>query len=196
MEINGEVMEIESRWCLLNRAYDKAIIGFKERNNLIVKWAQYFSGRGLPTVLVCTRTLHCFILEGMLSKVIDPDLVDVLIGEHTPTQRNKCFAWFKETPGAILITPLVKEGVSINEIRAGVVCDYVADFEVANQIIGRFLRQKDTDNTAEIVWFNDYQHPIYRKGCRGLFHTLQRVYTKQGYRFLAAPVIDVLLAEG
>jgi hypothetical protein len=62
-----------------------------------------------------------------------------------------------------------------------VIADYVADFDVATQIIGRFVRpKKDGDNRAEIVWFVDNQYPTYRRGCNSLFRQLERV---RGYTF-------------
>lgn len=182
IEMEGVEHEIVSKWCLLRRTYDQAIIQFHERNKEIVRWAKHFSNRGLPTVVVCTRTLHVYILEAMLAEVINPDLVDILVGKDTSVARDACFEWFKQTPGAVLITPLVKEGVSINEIKAGVIADYVADFEVANQLVGRFIRQKKkgTDNSAEIVWFRDRQHPSLRRGCNSVFRALEQI---EGYTF-------------
>ncbi len=194
IQLDGVEHEIASTWCLLHRLYDRAIIQFTERNNLIVKWARYYSNRGLPTVIVCTRTLHVYILESLLIEAIDPNLVDILVGKDTPKARDNCFAWFKKTPGAVLITPLVKEGVSIREIRAGIVADYVADHEVARQILGRFIRQKLTqDNRAEITWFRDRQHPTLRRGCNRVFQQLQQI---EGYTFHdPAPDLDALARQ-
>ena len=181
IEIEGEVMEIESRWCLLERAYDRGIIRFKERNSMIVAWTKHFSQRDLQTLVVCTRTLHIYILEALIKKVVHEDLVRILFAAATPKQREECFDWFKKTPGAVLISSIVKEGVSINEIGAGVIADYVADWEKANQIIGRFVRPKKRGaNEAEIVWFVDNQHPTFRRGCAGMFQQLEKI---GGYRF-------------
>jgi superfamily II DNA or RNA helicase len=185
VEINGEMMKVESRWVLLNRLYDRAITRFKERNELIVKWVKHYSDKLAKgdggCLVVCTRTLHIYILEALIKLVVDQDLVRILFSKDTSVQRDACFEWFKTTPGAVLITPLVKEGVSINEIRAGVVADYVADFDVAKQIIGRFMRQKRTgDNRAEITWFVDNQAPTYRRGCNSLFRLLENV---KGFTF-------------
>jgi superfamily II DNA or RNA helicase len=188
---DGVEHEVASKWCLLDRLYDRCIIQFNERNDLIVKWAKHFSDRGLPTVIVCTRTLHVYILEQMLSEVIKPKLISTLIGNDSPAARDACFDKFKKTAGAVLITPLVKEGVSINEIRAGIVADYVADAEVANQIVGRFIRPKKSgENCAEIVWFRDKQHPSLRRGCNSVFRWLAQI---EGYTFYdPAPDIDQL----
>jgi len=180
IELEGAEHHIPSKWCLLDRAYDRCIIQFRERNDAIVKWAAYYSNLGLPTVVVCTRTLHVYILEALLKKAVKPELVDILVGKDTPKARDDCFDWFKATPGSILITPLVKEGVSINEIRAGVIADYVADWEVANQMVGRFIRQKTGDNRASITWFRDRQHPILRRGCNTVFQNLHQI---EGYHF-------------
>lgn len=79
-----------------------------------------------------------------------------------------------------------RAGVSINEIRAGIVADYVADHEAANQIVGRFIRKKKTDNRAHIVWFVDNQHPTYRRGCTAMFRKLEKI---DGYTFYH-PVTD------
>jgi superfamily II DNA or RNA helicase len=181
IQIGPDEMEMESRWCLLNRSYDRAITRFKERNELIVTWAKHFHDRNLQNLIVCTRTLHIYILEALLKQVIDPDKVRILFSKDSTGQRDDTFDWYKSTPGAQLITPLVKEGVSINEIRAGIIADYVADFDSATQIIGRFVRPKmDGDNKAEIVWFVDNQYPAYRRGCNSLFRQLERV---RGYTF-------------
>ena len=123
LEGTEEEYEVDSRWCLLERLYDRSIIQFKERNELIVKWAKTYSDQQLPTLVVCTRTLHIYILEALLKAAIKPELVDILFGQDTPATRDDRFNWFRNTPGAVLVTPLVKEGVSINEIQAGVIAD-------------------------------------------------------------------------
>jgi superfamily II DNA or RNA helicase len=175
IEIDGKIAEIESRWCLLERMYDKAIIQFKSRNNLVIEWAEYFSGLKWPTVIVATRTTHVYILESMMKQKIDPSLVKILIGyeDDTPKQRDEMFAWFKSTPGAVLITPLVKEGISINEIRAMVIADSLSDYEVARQIIGRAMRPKKEKNEAHVVWFSDNQHPVLASGTKKVLSYLK-----------------------
>lgn len=173
---------IESKWCLLHRVYDKAITRFRDRNELIRQWAKHYSGQGHPTVVVCTRTLHIHILHALFTErgQIDPELVRVLYGIDSTGKRDECFDWFRSTPGSVLITPLIKEGVSINEIRAGVVADYVSDYEVADQIVGRFIRKKEQRNYAELTWFVDRQHPTLRRGCLGMLDRLGQV---EGYEF-------------
>jgi superfamily II DNA or RNA helicase len=185
----GELeMDVESRWCLLERQYDRGIIRFRERNNLAAKWMEYFSNKQKKTLVVATRTLHVLILQAAIEKLVDPALVKILYSEHSSKERDATFDWIRETPGSVLITPLVKEGVSINEINAGVIADYVASEDAANQLIGRFIRKKPpgVDNTAEVVWFMDRQIPSYRRGCMNLFRELQRT---RGYEFYH-PVIE------
>jgi len=178
------VLEVDSQWCLLERTYDKAIVQFKSRNDLIVEWALHFSGLRYPTLIVCTRTIHILVLETLLKEKLDPKLVDILFGDDAPGKRDRTFDWFRNTPGSVLITPLVKEGVSINEIRAGVVADYVSAWEVANQIVGRFIRKKPgEENRADIVWFLDRQHPVLRRGSDAMLQRLRRV---AGYEWAAA----------
>jgi superfamily II DNA or RNA helicase len=174
VEIDGVDYEIDSSYCLLKRAVDKAIIQFKERNELVVEWAKYFSDQGKRTLVVATRTMHVLILEALMFDAVHEDLVRVLMGEDTKSKRDHTFDWFKQTPGAVLITPLVKEGVSINEIEAGVVADYVGDYEYANQIVGRFLRKKEGENVAEIVWFVDRQQRRFKTGCQAMLKKLSR----------------------
>ena len=175
IEIDNVEHRIESRWCLLDRLYDKAIIQFKKRNDLIVRWTDYFHRQGWPTVVVATRTTHVYILEALLKKVIPGKSVRILTGyeKDSPEQRDAMFEWFKTTPGAVLVTPLIKEGVSINQIRAMVVADFVADPEVARQIFGRAMRPKKKDNRAHVVWFWDRQSKIYSQGCRNLLDELE-----------------------
>jgi superfamily II DNA or RNA helicase len=105
---------------------------------------------------------------------VNPELVQVLMGEDTKSKRDRTFEWFKHTPSAVLITPLIKEGVSINEIEAGVIADYVGDYEFANQIVGRFLRKKEGENIAEIVWFVDRQQKRFKAGCQAMLKKLSR----------------------
>lgn len=182
VKIGEEEHDVESRWCLLHRRYDKAISQFKERNQLIVEWAKHFADQDMQTVIVCTRTMHIMILNSMLLDVLPENKVRMLFGYDSSAERDATFQWLKETPGAVLVTPLIKEGVSINEIRAGVVADLVADWEVANQIIGRFVRKKagKVENVAHLVWFVDRQHPSYEKNCLNLLEKLQSV---KGYAY-------------
>lgn len=183
IELEGEELEVDSEYCLLDRCYDRSIIRFKERNDLIVKWTKHYHARNLQTLVVCTRTLHVLILEGLIKKEVDPEYVRVLYGKHTAAQRNEGFEWLKATPGAVLISPLVKVGVSINELRAGVIADYVSDWEAAKQIIGRFMRQKkDGENRAEITWFADNQHRILRNGFEEMYANLVQLESFEFYR--------------
>ncbi len=194
IEVQGESFEVESRWCLLARAYDQAIVSYRKRNERIVKWVRYYSAMKLPTLVVCTRTLHIYILEAALKAVIrNHDLIRICYGWATSKQRDEAFDWFRNTPGGILITPLVKEGVSINEIRAGVIADYVGDIETANQIVGRFMRKKETNNFAEITWFADDQHSALRKGSRRIIRDFKNQY---GYPVIdPAPDVDQLILK-
>lgn len=174
IEIDEIDYEIDSSYCLLKRAVDKAIIQFRDRNDLVVEWAKHFSDQGKRTLVVATRTMHVLILESLMFDAVDPELVRVLMGEDSKSKRDHTFDWFKQTPGAVLITPLVKEGVSINEIEAGVIADYVGDPEYANQIVGRFLRKKEGNNTAEIVWFVDRQQRRFKTGCQAMLKKLSK----------------------
>jgi superfamily II DNA or RNA helicase len=188
LRIDSLELDMESRWCLLDRVYDRGIIRFKARNQLIVNWATYFSGQQKKTLVVATRTLHVLILQHQLEEKIDQKLVRILFSEHTTKERDETFDWFRSTPGAVLISPLLKEGVSINELNAGIIADYVGTLDVARQLIGRFIRKKPTGeaNSAEIVWFMDRQVPSFRRGCMNLFRELQQL---RGYEFYH-PVIE------
>ena len=176
IEIDGVEHHVESRWCLLKRVYDEAIVRFKPRMERIVQWVKYFSGQGHPTLVVATRTMHIYLLEAAIKAAVDPDLVDICFGSATPKQRDTIFERFKSGKGRVLITPLVKEGVSINEIKAGVIADYVGDIETANQIVGRFMRRKETENWAEIVWFAEDHHRTLRRGSRRILQQLEHLY--------------------
>lgn len=187
LEIAGHIHEVESRWCLLDRMYDRSIIQFKPRNLMIVEWAKYFSRKGWSTVVVATRTTHVYILEALLKEALG-DKVEILVGEDSPLSRDRMFEWFKTTRGSVLITPLVKEGVSINEIKALIVADHVSDYEVARQIIGRAMRPKaGGQNRAHVVWFWDKQHPVLRRGCARIFHQLEQVEGFQFYHPCSGP---------
>jgi superfamily II DNA or RNA helicase len=174
IEIDEIDYEIDSSYCLLKRAVDKAIIQFKERNNLVVEWAKHFSNQGKRTLVVATRTMHVLILESLIFDAVDPDLVRVLMGEDSKSKRDHTFDWFKQTPGAVLISPLLKEGVSINELEAGVIADYVADHEAMNQYVGRFIRKKEGENKAEIVIFLDRQQKRFKTGCQEMLKKLSK----------------------
>lgn len=178
--------EVESTYCLLRRVNDAALVRFQARNKLIVDWTTYYSEtRNFQTLVVCTRTLHIYILENLIKDRLGDDKVRILMGDHTSRERDLTFNWLRNTPGGVLISPLVQEGVSINELRAGVVADYVGDWERANQIIGRFIRKKVTDNSAHITWFYDNQHESLRRGSK---RVLLRLIDIRGYRF-AHPLV-------
>lgn len=183
LDIGGVELDVESRWCLLERVYDRAIIRFKERNQLAVAWAEHFHREGERTLVVATRTLHVYILQAELEKRIGTEFVRILFSEHSAEERDIAFQWLKDTPGSVLISPLVKEGVSIPELTAGVVADYVGSVDVARQIIGRFIRKKRhrEENSAKIVWFTDRQVPSYR---RGSMEVLRELETLRGYKFV------------
>ncbi len=172
-------IDVESRWCLLERAYDVAVIRNKKRNKLIVDWTEYFTKKDWPTLIVATRTLHVLILEQMLT---DRGLeVRTLTGEDSSKRRDEIFGWVTDKGGRVLISPLVKEGVSIPELRAGGVADVVASVDLARQIIGRFIRKKATgNNTAELFWFIDRQFKSARKNCINLFSHLEKI---RGYSY-------------
>ncbi len=157
--LDGVEREVESRWCLLERTRDQAIIRFNERNRLIAQWSKHYSDKGWPTLVVCTPTLHILILQSLISKEVGKDKVKILYSEHDSKERDEVFAWLASTPGAVLISSLVKEGVSLPEIRGGVIADYVCGWELARQCIGRFVRKKATDNFANITMFIERQHP-------------------------------------
>lgn len=183
VDIGGLEYEVDSSFCLLQRSSDVCIVNFKDRNNLIVDWTKHFAvDKNKRTLVVATRTVHILILEAMLlnSPDIDSSKVKTLVGEDTSSKRNKVFAWFKATPGAILISPLVKEGVSINEIEAGVIADYVGDHEVFNQLVGRFIRKKEGENVAEMVSFVDRQQTRFEKGSTQMLKQVQKI---KGYVF-------------
>ena len=188
LDLNGVETTVPARFTLLDRRYDKAIIRFKERNQLICDWAKYYAEKGWNTVVVATRTTHVIILETLLAPLI-PGRVRALYGEASTPQRNEAFAWFKRTKGAVLVTPLIKEGVSINEIKAGVIADPVADWEVAKQIIGRFMRKKlhGDENVCHITWFIDSQHPRYFKNVTDLMGRLEKIEGFTFYHPVAGP---------
>jgi superfamily II DNA or RNA helicase len=158
--IDGVERDVESRWCLLQRTRDRAIIRFNERNWLITQWTKYYSEKGWPTLVVCTPTLHILILKSLITAELGADKVKILYSEHDSRERDEVFAWLKATPGAVLISSLVKEGVSLPEIRGGVIADYVAGWEPMRQLLGRFIRKKPSgENYACITVFVERQHP-------------------------------------
>lgn len=182
IEIDGKQHQVESRWCLLQRKYDQAIIRFGERNDIIAKKAVEYASRGWPTLIVATRTLHVMILQAVVSKYWDEDSVRVLYSAHTPAERDEAFSWFKSTPGSILISPLVKIGVSINQIRGGVIADFVSDHSYFNQLVGRFMRRKPdgTPNEAELTMFADNQHHSYATTSANLIDKMKQI---EGYKW-------------
>ncbi len=180
VQVEGVERDVEARYTLLDRRYDRAIILFKERNDLIVQWARFYAQQGKPTLVVATRTPHVLILETLLRQALDPSQVQSLMGDASTACRNDVFDWLRKTPGAVLVTPLIKEGVSINELRAGIIADPVADPEVARQIIGRFMRKKDEGNTCEITWFVDSQHSRFLKNVREVIGGLSQI---EGFTF-------------
>lgn len=182
IDIKGSEFQVESRWCLLHRKYDKAIITFNQRNAIIAERVKAYSEKGWPTLVIATRTLHVMILQAVISKLVPSEKVKVLYSIHSPKERDETFAWMKETPGSVLISPLVKIGVSINAIKAGVVADFVSDWEFLNQLVGRFLRKKfdGSPNEAEITVFNDTQCSSYASTCNRLYTKMKTI---EGYRW-------------
>lgn len=163
--IGDRPVTVGSRLVLLHRAYDKAVVRFRERNDLIVAWAKHFSGLGRPTLIVATRTVHVHVLESLLATAGVP--VRSLISDHTPRERDEAFAWLSDGIGNVLVSPLMKEGVSMPELRGGIVADTVTSVDLARQIAGRFMRKKTGgDNVAHLVWFNDTQMRSTRYGCK------------------------------
>lgn len=149
---------------LLDRRYDRAVIRFKERNEMITHWAKHFSViNKWQTLIVATRTTHVLVLEAILKKELGEETVRALYSEHTSKERDNAFTWLKATPGAVLVSPLVKEGVSINEIQAIIVADRIVDFEIVSQIIGRAMRKKEALNECHSVLFIERQHAAYEK---------------------------------
>ncbi len=177
----GEV-DVESRSCLLRRTYDTAVINFKERNELVVAWAKYYSDQGWPTLVVATRSLHILILEELLRRTGVE--VRTLVGEDSIERRDDTFSWLVKTyqgKGRVLISPLVKEGVSIPELRAGVVADVVASPDLMRQIIGRFIRKKPTgDNEAHLTLFCDRQYASARRASLKMIQELEKI---RGFTF-------------
>jgi superfamily II DNA or RNA helicase len=116
--------------------------------------------KGWPTLVICTPTLHILILKALISKELGADKVRILYSEHDSKERDEVFEWLQSTPGGVLISSLVKEGVSLPAVRGGVVADYLAGWQPARQYIGRFIRKKPTgDNYAEVTIFVERQHP-------------------------------------
>lgn len=180
--VDDKTYEMESRWCILERLNDMGITKFKERNSVITSWAKHFHNQGWPTVVIATRTLHVLILHALIAKAIGSENVRVLFSDHSTKERDETFEWLRKTPGAILVSPLVKEGVSINELRAGIIADHVVSWEVASQMIGRFVRKKFTgENTAKIVMILDRQHPRLRRNGMALIESLEKI---RGYTFV------------
>ena len=183
IQVDKEELEIESRWCLLDRVHDKAIVQFKDRNNLIAEWAEYFSKQNLPTLVVATRTLHVLILQAVIAARVGQDKVRILFSTHTTKERDETFEWLTTTPGAVLVSPLVKEGVNIPELASGIIADHVVNHEVMTQIIGRFIRKKPSgDNVAKVVMFLDRQHPRLRKNGMRLIEKLEKI---RGFDFIS-----------
>ena len=178
---DGNVQLMETKWCLLERKFDRSIIRFKPRNEYIQQRCLEWQQAGLRTLVIVTRTVHVKLLEAELSKVCDMSKVRILYGVHTLKERDEAFSWIKETAGAVLVSPLVKIGTSINEIERGIVADFVADHELANQFVGRFIRKKfKGSNTAEIIWFHDVQHRSYGAVSNKVIRYLKSI---DGYEF-------------
>jgi superfamily II DNA or RNA helicase len=185
IEIDKVEYEVDSSYCLLNRSTDECIVNNKARNELVTEWAKFFSDQGKRTLVIATRTVHVLILEAMICNAVDPELVMTMVGKDAGGKRDRTIAWFKRTKGAVLISPLIQEGVSINEIEAGVIADYVADYERADQIIGRFVRRKEGSNEVEIAWFIDRHQKRFENGCLRMFKKLR---STKGY-FYYHPIV-------
>lgn len=174
----GEV-DVESRYCLLRRTYDVAIINNKARNAMVVEWTKHYVSKGWPTLVVATRTLHVLILEELLTRA--GLTVRTLVGEDSSKKRDETFAWLTAEPGRVLVSPLVKEGVSIPELKGGVVADMVASPDLMRQIIGRFIRKKpDGNNEAHLTLFVDRSYKSARRASLRMIDELERI---RGFTF-------------
>jgi superfamily II DNA or RNA helicase len=182
IEVGGVVQSVESSWCLLDRLHDKGLIRFKERNELIRQWTAYYAQeKGWQTLVICTRTLHVMALNKLISDTLGDERVRILLGSDSTKKRDLTFEWFRDTPGSVLISPLVKEGVSLPFIKGGVVADHVVDNELFRQYIGRFIRKKPgKDNQAHVTMFLDRQHPRLKKNSLALLEAMQDV---RGFRY-------------
>lgn len=183
IKIGDKELNVESRWCLLERKYDGAIINFPDRNKFIAERAALYSSRGWPTLVIATRTTHVLILQSLIGQLVGEDNVRILFSAHSSSERDSTFKWLTSTPGAVLISPLVKVGVSLPAIIGGVVADYVADHALMNQFIGRYIRRKPdgAPNEAEITIFRETQHPAYDKGSAEVIEKLRQI---QGYKWV------------
>jgi superfamily II DNA or RNA helicase len=179
--VDGIECEVNSKLCLLHRTADKAIIQFKDRNDLILQWGTHWANTLGQTLIIATKSIHVQMLLEMFEAKIGVDRVRTLTGDSSSKARDEGFQWFGDTPNSVLISSIVKVGVSLNFIRGGVVADYVASYELANQLIGRFIRKKQTDNTAHITMFLERQHKTLYKGSVSVVKKLERV---RGYRYL------------
>jgi superfamily II DNA or RNA helicase len=176
----GGEFEVESRWCLLHRQHDEGVVRFRDRNRLVVEWVRHYVSKGWPTLVIATRTLHVLIIETLLAEAGLAE-VRTLTGEDTSKTRDEAFAWLVGTPGAVLVSPLVKEGVSLPDLKAGVIADYVAGPDVARQMIGRFIRRKPAgENEAHVTLFIDRQTSAMRRGSLALVAELEKT---RGFSF-------------
>jgi len=193
VKVKDEIMEYPSRLCLLDRTQDRAIIQFRDRNEIALEWTAHWADtHGYQTLVVATRSIHVAIFKQMAIDKFGADRVRSLTSDDSTATRNKTFKWFEENKGSILVSSIVKVGVSLNFINAGVLLDYTGGWELANQIVGRFIRKKELDNTAHITMFLERQHPTLFQGSFQVYEKLRKI---RGYRYVHPVVHPSDIAE-
>jgi len=138
-----------SRGTKWHDAYLQGIVLNEGRNDLIVKMAKELAAEGLTTYLHVERIDHGEMLHGRLPGSV------FLSGSDNSTRRQLVLKEFEAGKIKILVSTLLREGVSINSMNCFIAAGGMKSPVGVIQRIGRSLRIAPGKTEAVIVDFRD-----------------------------------------
>ena len=137
--------------------YEKGIVKYDERNDLIVGLTKKMTEKGKTSLLIVNRVEHGEILKDKFDSV---GITSKFISGDTPTEdREIAKKEVKDGTLKVLIaTSIFDEGVSINNIDVLFMVSSTKSLRLILQRIGRVLRKKSGDNKALVFDFVDMTH--------------------------------------
>lgn len=142
--------------------YEKGIVKFDNRNNLIVGLTKKMFETGKTSLLIVNRVEHGQILKDMFDSLnINSKFIS---GETTTEDRELAKSEVSSGKLKVLIaTSIFDEGVSINNIDVLFMVSSTKSLRLILQRVGRVLRKKSGSNTAIVFDFIDETHIFLKK---------------------------------
>ena len=156
--------------------YEKGIVTFESRNNLIVGLAKKMYETDKTSLLIVNRVEHGEILQQMFSEMgIESKFIS---GETSSADRETAKQEVSSGKLKVLIaTTIFDEGVSINNIDVLFMVSSTKSLRLILQRVGRVLRKKKGDNTAIVFDFIDTTHIFLKKHAEDRI----KIYKSQGF---------------